>query len=392
MSLPNVIIELGNGNLGQVSATDDGIAGLILTGSSTDNLELNEIYVLGSFKELEELGVTSENNPLVYKDVKSFYQQAGEGSELHLIVVSDATTLSDMCDITDDAPLKKLINYSSGRIRLVGLNKNPDSGYSANTEQGFDGDAISAATLAQQFADVSAASVRPFRLFMPVIGWDGETITFKPRESSWNRVAFVIASDGKVGQGQYHSIAIGQVLGRASKIGVHQSLGRVRDGSIAVEGYLSDGTLPEETSSAIINQLHDAGYIFYRTIIGKNGYYLNGDAMAAPLSDDYAYLNLGRVIDKAIVIAYTTYIDDLLDNIEVDDKGQLPVPVCKEFEGKIRNAVLSLMGDEISSFSAFISPEQNVLSTSALAISCSIVPLGVLREINVKLSFSNPAL
>lgn len=34
MSLPNVNITLGNGNIGTVTLSDDGIAGLILTGKA----------------------------------------------------------------------------------------------------------------------------------------------------------------------------------------------------------------------------------------------------------------------------------------------------------------------------------------------------------------------
>ena len=391
MALPNVKIILGNGNLKQVAATDDGISGLIMTGTAVaGKLELNKAYMLGSMRDLQSLGVTAENNPLAYKDVAAFYAQAGEGSELYILVVSEATTLTQMCSIGEDSPLRKLINASSGRIRLVGLNKNPGASYIPVLTQAMDEDAVSAGLLAQQVAEEYFSMVRPFRVLLPAIAWTGETEDlFAPRECSYNRVGYILASDGQYGTGKYYSAAIGQVLGRAASISVHRSLGRVRDGVVAASGWLTNGKTPEENFSKL-SLLHDAGFIFYRTLVGKNGYYLNGDAMAAPLSDDYNSLNLGRVIDKATVIAYTTYIDDLLDNVEVDDEGKLPVPVCKDFEGTIRNAVLSLMAGEISSFEAYVSPDQNILSTSSLAVSCKIVPLGVLREINVNLSFSNP--
>ena len=44
MSLPNVNITLGNGNIGAVTLSDDGIAGLILTGTAVSStLELNKV-------------------------------------------------------------------------------------------------------------------------------------------------------------------------------------------------------------------------------------------------------------------------------------------------------------------------------------------------------------
>lgn len=48
MSLPNVKVVIGNGNMGIVSSSNDGVAGLILTGAAvSEKLELNKVYVLG---------------------------------------------------------------------------------------------------------------------------------------------------------------------------------------------------------------------------------------------------------------------------------------------------------------------------------------------------------
>lgn len=44
MALPNVTINLENGNLGRIAQSDDGVAGLILTGAAvSDKLALNEV-------------------------------------------------------------------------------------------------------------------------------------------------------------------------------------------------------------------------------------------------------------------------------------------------------------------------------------------------------------
>ena len=213
---------------------------------------------------------------------------------------------------------------------------------------------------------------------------------FQPREGSYNRVCVVMSSDGKFGESSSYSAAIGQVLGRAAKIAVNQNIGRVRSGAIAAKGYLMDGKTPEEHYS-VWGILDDAGYIFYRTFIGKNGYYLNGDATATATSDDYCFLANGRVIDKAVVIAYETYIDDILDNIEVDaDSGAISTPLCKSFEASIVRAVTTKMAGEISSFTAYINPSQNILSSGQMDVECDIVPTGVLRNIKVNLSLKNP--
>ena len=391
MSLPNVVIELGNGNLGQVAATTDGVAGIILTGTAVaDKLEYNKHYLLGSTAGLEVLGVTKENNPLIEKEVAAFYAEAGEGAELHLVVVSEATTLESMCDTVQSSVIHTLVDGAQGRIRLLGVNKIAPGAYTPDLTQGIDKDAILAAAKAHSVAESYTADVKPFRVLMPAPAWKPDAASlFKPSESSYNRVAFVLSADKAVG-GKYPA-SIGAALGRAAKIEVQQSLGRVKNGSVCPEGYFTDGKKMQEHYSEM-NSLHDAGYIFFRDYPGKSGCYFNGDPMAVSPTDDYSSLHLGRVIDKAIMLIYSTYVSEIMDNILVDDKGQLPVGVCKSYEAMIENAVLSAMGNQISSFTPEVKAEQNVLSTKRLGISCKIVPQGVLDGIDVKLSLSNPQL
>ena len=379
-----------SGGLGRVSATDDGVAGLLLTGAAVpEKLELNRHYQLSSTRDLDTLGITAENNPLADHEVRSFYAQAGDGSELHLLLVPEETLLEAMCDPGAESPLSKLVEGAGGRIRIVGVNRLVGAEEAPETEQGIDGDAITAAAKAQQCAESYAEKIMPFRVFLPAAKWTGEVGTYKPSESSYNRVAMVLASEGEL-SGQYPS-AIGMVLGRAAKAEPQQDLGRVKFGSLAAEGYFTDGS-PFLSKQGLADSLNDAGFIFFLNHPSRNGCYLNGCPMACAATDDYATLNNGRVIDKAVVICYDTYIGEIMDNVAVDADGKLPSGVCTSFEAMIENAVASLMDGQISSFSAYVDPDQNILSTSRLEIECTIVPLGVAKNIHVKLGFSNPAL
>ncbi len=390
MALPGVTIELMSGGLGRVSATDDGVAGLLLTGAAVpEKLELNRHYQLSSTRDLDTLGITAENNPLADHEVRSFYAQAGDGSELHLLLVPEETLLEAMCDPGAESPLSKLVEGAGGRIRIVGVNRLVGAEEAPETEQGIDGDAIAAAAKAQQCAESYAEKIMPFRVFLPAAKWTGEVGTYKPSESSYNRVAMVLASEGEL-SGQYPA-AIGMVLGRAAKAEPQQDLGRVKFGSLAAEGYFTDGS-PFLSKQGLADSLNDAGFIFFLNYPSRNGCYLNGCPMACAATDDYATLNNGRVIDKAVVICYDTYISEIMDNVAVDTDGKLPSGVCTSFEAMIENAVASLMDGQISSFSAYVDPDQNILSTSRLEVECDIVPLGVLKNIHVKLGFSNPAL
>ena len=69
----HVKIILGNGNVGSVSLSDDGVAALLLTGAAVENkFALNTHYVLSGTSGLATLGITEANNPLIWKDVNAF--------------------------------------------------------------------------------------------------------------------------------------------------------------------------------------------------------------------------------------------------------------------------------------------------------------------------------
>lgn len=390
MARPNVNITLGNGNLGRSAATDDGVAALLLTGAAVSGkLELNKHYQLSGTADLVALGATADNNPLVYKEVTAFYEQTGDGAELHLLVVAEATTLTQMCDSAADSPLRKLIDASGGRVRLVGVNKIPPTEYEADTTQGIDKDAITAAEKAQAVIESYAAGkVNPFRLLMPAPAFDAEVDSlFKPRESSTNAVCYVLASDDAT----KHTAAIGRVLGRAASLSVHQSIGRVRSGSIGTDMYLTDGQSYID-ADGLADSLHDAGYIIPVAYPRKNGAYLNGDPAAAPVTDDYAQLRYGRTVDKARIIVYDTLIDEILDDVDTDSDGDLSAGQRTSYEGMIENAVLTQMNGEITSFAVSIPEGQNILTSETIRVVCRIQPKGVVTTFEVTLEFTNPAI
>lgn len=390
--LPNVQIILGNGNIGSVSLSDDGVAALLLTGAAVEGkFTLNTHYVLSGPSGLTTLGITEANNPLIYKEVNAFYAEAGDGAELHILAVPEATTLTAMVAITDGSPIRKLLDPAAGRIRLVGLNRTLPANYEATMNGCVDGDVQTAVAAAQAIAQSYLGKIAPVCIFVPAMKWTGSVDNiYQPRQGSQNMVSVVLASDGKVGTTQ--SAAIGMALGRAAKIAVNVSIGRVKDGSICASGagYLMDGKTPEE-HYANWEALSDAGYIFFRTYIGKGGYYLNEDPTAAPTTDDYSLLCLTRVIQKALVVCYKTYIDEILDNIDVaPETGKIPTAMAKYYESLLMKSLNSNMEGEMSGATITIDPEQDLITTKKMNVVARIIPTAILREIEVNLAFTNP--
>jgi len=392
MALPQLRINLRNGGLGRVAQTDDGVAGMILTGTAVaGKMDLNKVYTLASTRDLTTLGITAENNPLIHKDVTEFYKMAGEGAELYLLVLAVATTLTQMASRADGSPVRKLIAAGKGRIRLVGLNRLPAEGYQPDTDTtGIDKDAVTAAeslhTLAQEYAE----KINPFRVIVPALQWDSQSQKlYKPTESSLDRVMFTMAADAKIGT--LYSAAVGRLLGRYAAIPVYQSAARPRDGYVALDGWLTNGKTVEE-NEAHLDMLHEAGYVIFRSFPRRNGYYFNADPMAVPATDDYSSMNYCRTIDKAVIVLYNAFLDQVNETIDVDEDGRIILPVCKAHEGILRNAVAVAMKDEYSQFDVYVDPNQNILSSGVYDLSASITPKGVTRNINISLGFENPAL
>lgn len=388
MALPKVAITLGNGNLGASAATDDGVAGLVLTGVATAGLPLGTPKVIFSLSEAQDLGILATgSNASAHRHIREFYDIAGEGAELYIMTVADTVTLTQMADLTNATGAAKLLDAAQGRIRLLGLTRTPAGSYIPALTDGLDKDSLDAISKAQQLALAYGAQYKPVRVLIEGRKLDTTNLaTLKDlRTYTANHAGVVIGSTTNDG-----SASVGLVLGRAASIPVQRNLGRVKDGALPIlSAYVNTSKAEDLTSGDL---LHDKGYIFLRTFVGRSGYYLNDDPMCAPVTDDYSQLALGRVIDKATIVAYQTYVEELNDEITIDESGKISVPVIKYLQNKIESAVNLAMVDEISSFSAYIDASQNVLSTGKLTVKAAIVPMGYTKTIEVLLGFTNPAL
>jgi len=115
--------------------------------------------------------------------------------------------------------------------------------------------------------------------------------------------------------------------------------------------------------------------------------------MLTATTDDYSMLSRGRVIDKAHILAYTTFVQEVDDEVPVNTDGTLDAGFCKWLSQQIVNQVNNTMtaNKEISSVSCYIDPSQNILSTNTLNVSLSITPVGYATDIAITLGFENPA-
>ena len=394
--LPGVTILLENGALGLVPGTDDGVAGLLLqTAVAPSGLALLTARQLFSLTDAEALGITSAydttNSCKVHKHIKEFYTEGGKGRTLWIMLVSNAVSMATMADKTQANYAVKLLDAASGSIRLLGITRSAPGAYTPVTAgNGLDVDSLNAALNAQALATEYADNFKPLRVLVEGYAYTGVPAEAKDLKTLTHNRVSVVLGDTATGA----NAAVGLLLGRLAKVPVQRNPGRVKDGAVATNTAFLGATNVATISTASIQVLHDKGYILFRLYSGRSGFYYNDDPTATIGTDDYSSLARGRVIDKAIRIAYNTFVNEILDEVLIDADGRIATVKAGYYEAIIANQVNTAMtaNGEISAFEAFVDPLQNVLSTGKICVDLRIVPVGYAKEIKVTLGFNNPAL
>ena len=362
-----------------------GVTGFIGTGVSVvDGIQIGTPAVVYSLADAEGIGITEADNEAAWLQLRDYFAEVASARETYIMLVPDSMPLSDMWDYSNVNGIKKLINYAQGRIRLAGSFFSPAQNYTPVITDGQDADLVTAIANAQVLATTFANDQWPLRCVMEHLGFAGDAALVPDlRGGDANRVAVVTA-------GGENRCGVGLFLGRVSKIPVQRKASRIKDGSVALAKAFVGAVAVE---NMVGNELlHDKGYITLRTAVGRTGYYFSSDYTATNQQDDFNTLSRGRPMDKLQVIAYTTYFNEIDDEVIVDKDGKLAPGFISTMEGIIETAVgQSMVGaGELSGFTAFIDPAQNVIASNKLQVVLKPVPVGYQTHIEVRQGYDNP--
>lgn len=393
--LPRVKIYFENGVLGQVAEMADGCLGILAIGAKAvgDTFVLGTAYKLKGVASLEELGVTSENNPLLYRNVKDFYDEAGNGQEVWLMGFAETESFSSILDRDNAAGAKALILATNGKLRGLIAFKSPQASYTPSIKHGIDEDCYTALTKAQLLGEW-ATEERFAPIFTLVEGYDfngKDTDLTDLRTMTYNRAGIVI---GDTVSGSKNA-AMGIVAGRLASSPVQRKISRVKSGALtAPEMFV--GNKPVELAD--VESVDEKGFITFRTFVGKAGYFIADDHLATAASDDYNCIANRRVIDKAYRVAYSTLIEDLNDEVPISSDGGLSPAWCASVEADVENDIISQMtangnlgndpaDSEDTGVDCVIDRNQNILSTGKFVAGLRVKPNGYAKYIDVNLGF-----
>lgn len=384
--LPHVKINFENGRLGSVAPSADCVVGLVCNAVGVDGkLTLEKPYILYRTEGLEDLGVTSTINDVnahLYKVVKDFYAQAGDGAELWLLPVASGKKQSEVLEVA-----KEFVKKANGRLRFLAIAVSQDD---LTIENGLDKDVMVAAAAAQELGEWATNSLyAPLVVLLETKGVSDDTIVDMPdlTEQGYNRVGILVGDTSQNSTGA----AMGVLAGKIASCPVQRHIGRVRDGALAMNTcYIGS----KDATVADIETLNNKGYITFRTFVGKSGYFFTDDCLATAVADDYRSIACRRTVDKAYRIAYSTMLNHLGDEIPVTDEGTLVPSLCKAWEAELVSAIASQMtaNGELGAdptndtgVKCYVDYNQRVLATSGIEMDLSIKPYGYAKYIKVKL-------
>lgn len=386
MALPDVLIQLLNGQLGSLLALADGVAGYVCEGASNGDIVLGTPFKVTGLDDAVAKGLTSATNAAGYKIVKEHYDEAPSGSEVYMMVVADTMTVDLMADKTNTNGARKLLDFAQGKIRLLGL---MDSADSPTVTNGLDANVATAKTNLQALAEeyAGAGKQSPFWGFIGGTGYNGTATDLTDQTASDQDRVSIMVGDTASGT----SAAIGTLLGRLAAIPVQRKPSRVKTGSLNITtAYVGTTKVEESTDIATI---HDRGYITLRTFPNKNGYYFANDFTCTATTSDYHNGARRRVIDKVQIIAYALLVEEIEEEVPTEADGTIDAAYAAYLQDKINNQVRGIMvaTNELSAFECFVDPKQQVLSDSTLDVVLRPTPVGYNSTINATLGFINPA-
>lgn len=393
--LPRVKISFANGALGQVEAMADGCLGFLALGASEvegdNNFKLGKAYTVKKLAALEALGVTAENNPNLYRNVKDFYAEAGDGVELWIMGFAATATFAEVLDKDNAAGAKSLLQVSNGKLRGLLAFKTPAEGYAMTNEAGLDADVVAALVKAQGLGEWATDTLRaPIFTLVEGYGFTGDAQQLPTLTTmEYNRVGIVIGDTTP----NSPNACMGIVGGRLAVTPVQRKISRVKDGALTPLAVYVGARLVE---LADVETIHEKGYITFTTFVGRTGYFIADDNLATRVEDDYRSLTNRRVIDKAYRVAYNALLDALNDEVPIASDGNLSPAWCTSIENTVEQAIISNMtangnlgndpGDSNDTgVECTINYAQKILSTSQLAVGLRVKPNGYAKYIDVEL-------
>lgn len=369
MALNDVRFDIQSGGLSRLAEGKDHVSAIMFDLPAPVSYDGAKVKLYLNIESAEQDGITQEGSYAeAHYQINEFFRIRGAAS-LYVCMQADFSDLDQFDD-----------------IRQVGA---------------FVSSKADIATL-QNAANIADSNHRPYSI---IAAWKGDT-EFDAvnandlNDLTANRVSVLIAGDGNGNGaaladtlGWNYMPALGATLGAVALAKVHESIAWPERFNLS-DNYeldvikLADGST--NPSIAITTQLHDKRYLVLQKHVGLAGTFLTDSHTAVVSTDDFAYIEANRTLDKAKRLIRSSLLPKLSSPLYVDGQtGKLSIGTIKSFEVLAMRALRPMTTAlEVSDVSVYIDPEQDVLTTAVLNIIVKIVPVGVARNIVVSIGYA----
>lgn len=404
-----LIVQKLNGGLGRRTPSADMVTGSVMNAVATAQMVLGNIYTLKNIQEVEALGINAEydttNKVLVYERLRRFFIH-NPSITVHFMPVAQTVTLTQMVD-KDNNYLAKLLRDKAGEIVQVSVSLNPDEDYTPTIETGLDKDSIDAVYKAQALADAEWSKDRYCEIYIEGRSFSGTSAAALNLRTLINEcpdISVIIGADNQVSKRDVvfkGYAAVEDYTAMVSKAAVSQNAGEqinefnltnVAEGVFIVPG-LSSGNKVSDYTETDLETLDEKGYIFYTSVSGVAGIFINDTHTCTDIESDYAYGENNRSIKKAIKLSKVALAPRVKGRLYVDENTGFMAPeTVKDLEttAKVSLDPMVAAGDVSGGVDCYINPEQNVLATSSFDVLLTFIPVAIGRKITLKVGFRNP--
>ena len=403
-------VEIKKGRIG-TNRRNSGyaISGLIISAIAATSLALNTPTVVYNMNDVKTLGITAEydtvNNINAYRHLSEFYRIAGEGTELHLMLVAQTVGLPAICETN----AKILLAAAKGKIKQLAIAINLELTAVVVPLNGIPTEVYNAIPKAQGLYEWADSLFMPCQILLECYQHTGSAAASanlrELEDLEANKVTLVNGQDflyasTKTGHAQKFA-DVGTILGVTSKANVNQNIGNNEafDLTDAIKGvWIEPGISSHKTNSVLIEDLQtleNKGYVFGVSYTGLAGVRINNDHVCAPVIIDADNkvnehtISLGRTSDKARRELRAVYLPKVKSDWLLDETtGKLrPASIValqdigdKVFEDMVANS-------EITYGKTTVDPESDLIIEKTLVVSFVMVPRGNIGEIKGTINF-----
>lgn len=324
-------------------------------------------------------GVASDIDPIHYH-ISEYFRIQPQG--VLYVGLYDIPATYDFAEVAD------LIEFSEGEIKQLGVYVQTDTLDAAMVT------ALDAVMMAQAVLDRPASAVL-------TADFNGTALSALPNLAlnSDYRVSVDIAQDGDAqGYTLYKATAktigtMGATVGVISLAAVNQCIGNVgafnMSNGIELEVIaFGNGVAYKTQALSLLTSLDAYKYNFLRKR-AVTGTYFEDSNTSAPDTNDFAYIENCRTVDKAVRLTKLNCEVKINSELLLNANGTLFEDTIADFERLVAIGLDDMArNQEISAYSITINPSQDVLTTSTIVIGIKIVPVGVARQIEFNIGLT----